>query len=139
MMADEYAVFAASRPDRETARRLEALDRAADAISDALRATSLVEERGTWEALQQQYFGIVAQRRALDPHWPRVHITGTDLNTRRDGARTLDAVTVCDPTNPTTTHAVTIDHEITPDGSVTCEINGVTIDRLVTDSGSHIR
>lgn len=114
----------------------EAWEQTRDALRARMNAVETLSE--TWKKLQEMYFKAEFEVRARRDDFPVEHFDPHRLTANRDDARDLNAIEVCDPLNPFTTHAVTIDHRIEPDGTVTCEVNGTTVEELGTRPGSHI-
>lgn len=114
----------------------EAWEQARDALRERMNAVETLSE--TWKELQEMYFKAEFEVRARRDDFPVEHFDPHRLTATRGRARDTNGIEVCDPLNPFTTHGVTIDHEIGPDGSVTCEVNGTTLDELGERPGSHI-
>lgn len=123
-------------PDSAPTTEREAWTRIKEAAGDALNHVDVTSD--AWRDIQQVYFQAEYERKARTDGFCAESFHPHRLNTRSDGARVLDGIQVVDPVNPFTTHAVTIDHEIAPDGTVTCEVNGVGLDELGERPGSHI-
>lgn len=141
---------------------LEAFREARESVGDVLKHVMAEEGVESFTEMQQLYFRLRAGEKARDPDFQAVDLPGTRLNipnsdrvvvdnpsvedrhgeviapTKHDQFRVLDGLSVLDPTNPFTTHAVTVDHVITPDGDVRCEVNGVPLDEVGQRAGSHI-
>lgn len=149
--------------DKPADDNLEAWKDAADAVGDLLE--HVMEEEGfdAFLDMQKSFFKLQAGVRARDPEFQAVEMPGTRLNipssrrvvgdnpsvqdehgewvvpTRHDGFRVLDGLQVIRPDgSPFTTHAVTVDHVVTPEGEVRPEVNGVVLDEVGQKQGSHI-
>lgn len=146
-----------------------AFERARKAMGDLLGHVMDEEGIDAFTELQRTYFDLWAGERARDPDFQAVDMDGTRLNvphvprpmdeptvtdehgeweapTRQhsfDGEpatfRVLDGLQVCYPENPTRTVAVTVDHVVSQDGEVTCEVNGTPLAEVGERAGSHIK
>ena len=124
--------------DLDRCRDLDGVRETYETVDEALKAMDPADDRDAWLDLQGLLFDLKAAERARDPEFQRIEMDGTRFNASRGKVRVLDGLQVCDPTNPHITHAVTVDHDITGEGEVTCEINAVPIDEVGRRQGSHI-
>ena len=125
--------------DLDRCRDVDAVRETYETVDEALKVMDPSDDREAWLDLQGLLFDLKAAERARDPEFQQISLEGTRVTTSRGTARVLDGMQVCEPENPHITHAVTIDHEISGEGEVTCEVNAVPVDEVGTREGSHIR